>query len=77
MTPLASIREAPIELAHRSTNGLDISLLWRPAQDAPCICVLDDRAGTALWFDIAPEAALDAFRHPFAYAPQAADRRRP
>jgi hypothetical protein len=60
---------SPRELAHRSSDGLDVSLLWQPADDTPYISVLDHRTHTALQFCVARDAALDAFDHPFAYAP--------
>ena len=56
------------ELAHRSNDGIDVTLFWHPDTDALTVCVCDQRRGA--YFEIEPEAngALDAFYHPYAYA---------
>jgi hypothetical protein len=56
------------ELAHRSSDGIDVTLFWYPDTDALIVCVCDQRGGA--YFEIEPEAndALDAFYHPYAYA---------
>ena len=56
------------ELAHRSNDGLDVTLFWHPDTDELTVCVCDQRRGA--YFEIEPEAngALDAFYHPYAYA---------
>jgi hypothetical protein len=56
------------ELAHRSDDGLDVTLFWHPATDQLTVCVCDQRGGA--YFEIEPEAddALDAFYHPYSYA---------
>jgi hypothetical protein len=56
------------ELAHRSNDGIDVTLFWYPDTDALAVCVSDQRRGA--YFEIAPEAnaALDAFYHPYVYA---------
>ncbi len=55
------------ELAHRSSNGIDVYLLWCPADDALAVVVID---GSADSFElvVAAHEALDAFDHPYAYA---------
>jgi hypothetical protein len=70
-----SLRSAPDafrrELAHRSGNGLDVTLLWSPANgqddESIVVCVCDSRDGE--YFEIAaePHLALDVYYHPFAY----------
>jgi hypothetical protein len=57
------------ELARRvTTDGLEVTLLWRPALDELVLCVCDHRHGE--YFEIRPERhlALDAFYHPYSYA---------
>jgi hypothetical protein len=56
------------ELAHRSNDGIDVTLFWHPATDGLTVCVCDQRRGA--YFEIEPEAieALDAFYHPYSYA---------
>ena len=56
------------ELAHRSNDGLDVTLFWHPVTDELTICVCDRRRGA--YFEFEPQAshALDAFYHPYSYA---------
>jgi hypothetical protein len=56
------------ELAHRSNDGLDVTLFWHPGTDELTVCVCDTRRGA--YFEIEPEKsnALDAFHHPYSYA---------
>jgi hypothetical protein len=58
------------ELAHRSNDGIDVTLFWQPDTDELSVCVCDQRRGA--YFEIEPEPAdaLDAFYHPYSYAPQ-------
>ena len=58
------------ELAHRSGDGLEVTLLWCPSNrqsNSVVVCVYDSRSGA--YFEITPEPylALHAYRHPFAY----------
>ncbi|MGH2920210.1 MAG: hypothetical protein ACRDLS_16690 [Solirubrobacteraceae bacterium] len=59
----------PRELAYRKNDGIQVALLRQPADSAVTILVEDMRTGVALEFDVAGEDALDAFDHPYAYAP--------
>jgi hypothetical protein len=56
------------ELAHRTSDGIDVTLFWTKPSGRVTIAVLDTRSGDALEFDVAGSAALDAFNHPYAYA---------
>jgi hypothetical protein len=56
------------ELAARASDGISVVLLWHPEQTALTVSVEDARAGDRFLFAVAPERALDAFYHPFAYA---------
>ena len=59
------------ELARRVGDGLDVTLLWCPANgendQSIVVCVCDSRDGA--YFEIAtePYLALDVYYHPFAY----------
>jgi hypothetical protein len=55
------------ELAYRATDGIDVFLLWCPADDSLAVVVIDVNADA---FELAVTAAeaLDVFNHPFAYA---------
>jgi hypothetical protein len=63
------------ELAHRTSDGIDVTLFWTKPADRVTISVLDTRSGEILEFEVAGSAALDAFNHPYAYAHAARDSR--
>ena len=56
------------ELAQRRNDGLEITLLWGPADDSIQVAVLNERTGRRVAFPVDRAKALDAFYHPFAYA---------
>jgi hypothetical protein len=60
------------ELAHRSTNGIDVALLWSRTTNRLFVVVADDRTGERFTVDAPREKALEVFNHPFAYATQVA-----
>ncbi len=66
MTTVATLRR---ELAHRSTDGIEVSLFWSKPSNRVTIELVDGRIDERLEFEVAHEKALDAFRHPYAYAP--------
>jgi hypothetical protein len=62
-----------VELADRSGDGLDVRLLWNSSDGRVKVTVTHvatDRVGE---LDVAPEDALTAFHHPFAYRRPAAE----
>jgi hypothetical protein len=66
MTTAATQRS---ELAHRSTAGIQVWLFWSQPSNRITIELIDNRIGERLEFEVANDKALDAFRHPYAYAP--------
>jgi hypothetical protein len=56
------------ELAARESDGINVLLLWHPDKDALTVSVEDARLGDRFQLAVAPDRALDAFYHPFAYA---------
>jgi hypothetical protein len=56
------------ELAHRTTNGIDVTLLWTESTNTVAVAVLDTHSGEELEFEVDGSHALDAFNHPYAYA---------
>lgn len=63
------------ELDSRSTDGIDVRLLWSPQTDRIWIDVRDRRLGGSFRLEVEPSEGLAAFRHPYAYAaPREADR---
>jgi hypothetical protein len=55
------------ELAYRSSNGIDVFLLWNPANDTLAVLVIDENA-ESFELDVTASEALDVFDHPYAYA---------
>ena len=56
------------ELAARESEGISVRLLWHPLENAVTVSVEDVRGDDCFQLAVAPEPALDAFHHPFAYA---------
>ena len=56
------------ELDHRESDGIGVSLLWSKADGSVTVAVLDTRTADRFELSVEPERALDAFKHPFAYA---------
>ena len=56
------------ELAARESDGIHVLLLWHPNDNALTVSVEDARVGDRFQLAVAPDRALDAFYHPFAYA---------
>jgi hypothetical protein len=59
------------ELAHRIADGIEVTLFWSKPTNTISVEVLDTRSGSRLAFGVRNHAALDAFKHPYAYAPTA------
>jgi len=68
--PLASgLGEARTrELAQRLTGGVEVLLLWYPDIDLVELSLQDRATGGRFHIEVAPEDAIDAFYHPYAYA---------
>lgn len=58
-----------IELDHRTDSGLDVTLLWDPQSGDVALQVIDWVDDDDFYVELHPACALDAFQHPFAYAP--------
>jgi hypothetical protein len=65
------------ELAERSVDGLDVRLWWSRSTDRVQLTVADHRGGDHVVADVDGADALDAFRHPFAYADRRGRSQRP
>jgi hypothetical protein len=66
MTATASTERR--ELAHRTSDGIEVTLFWSKPSNQVTIAVLDSRSHETLEFEVDGTAALDAFNHPYAYA---------
>ena len=59
------------ELDYRAGDGLEVRLLWNEDDGRVVVRVDDARTGEHFEIEVPSHAALDAFEHPFAYAPAA------
>jgi hypothetical protein len=57
------------ELAHRESPDIDVSLFWRPEDNALRLLLVEVPTGVLFEFSVDPQDALDAFNHPYAYLP--------
>jgi len=62
-----------IDLAHRTGDGIDVTLWWCREDNSISVEVLHYATETAFELDVDTDRALEAFYHPFGYAA----RRRP
>jgi hypothetical protein len=56
------------ELAHRSNDGINVTLSWHPPSGTVTVRVTDHRAAASFEFDPPAGEALQAFHHPYVYA---------
>jgi hypothetical protein len=56
------------ELAARTSDGIDIALLWYVGTERLEVRVEDSRTGEIFSLDVDHHDALDVFEHPYAYA---------
>jgi hypothetical protein len=56
------------ELDHRSSDDIEVTLLWSARTNRVFVSVLERRTEALFRFEVAPGEALGAFHHPFAYA---------
>jgi hypothetical protein len=58
----------PTELAYREGGGVQVALLWDPETNDLTVTVVDGGSGDSFVVSVESTDALDAFRHPYAYA---------
>ena len=58
------------ELAHRNSNGGNVSLFWDRANNTLSLEVRDERLREFFKLCVPSDRALDAFHHPYAYRAQ-------
>jgi hypothetical protein len=56
------------ELDFRSSDGLEVSLLWEPETSRVTVSVFDLKTGDDFEIEVSGDEAMDAFQHPYAYA---------
>jgi len=56
------------ELAHRTSDGIDVYLFWNEPTNRVTLNVFDTRTHDGFEIEVDGRHALDAFNHPYAYA---------
>jgi hypothetical protein len=56
------------ELDYRTSDGIEVRLLWRPGGEDVLVEVVDTKLNESFRLAVPGKDALDAFRHPYAYA---------
>ena len=64
---MEKVSEAAVELDCRTSDGIDVSLLWHRPTNSLSVAVFDAKTGERFAVPVRANAALDAFRHPYAY----------
>ena len=71
--PSPSLRPPARELAQRLSGTDEVQLVWHPASNCVELSVRDLETGAGFRIAVAAKSALDAFYHPYAYAPGRAE----
>jgi len=66
-TLIADRTETRVDLMHRSSDGVDVTLFWHPEADALTLRIVDRNAEHAIELDVPRDRATYAFNHPFSY----------
>ena len=66
---MTSVGPRTRELAERMSSGTRVRLLWRQGTRELWVEIREAASDRTLRICVQPELALDAFRHPYAYAP--------
>jgi hypothetical protein len=64
---MEKVPDGAVELDSRTSDGIDVSLLWYRRTNTLSVAVSDGKTGERFSLPVRPNAALDAFRHPYAY----------
>jgi hypothetical protein len=68
MNRTRTLDRLPLELDYRANDGVEVWLLWTPADDRLFVLVVDTKAEDSFEVDVDAASAVDAFHHPYAYA---------
>ena len=65
---MTAARATRRELAHRASNGIEVSLYWDEPSNTVTVEIFDAHLEEGLAFGVEAAEALDAFHHPYALA---------
>jgi hypothetical protein len=66
-TTMSAVEYKQRELAHRSSNGIEVSLFWTKVGNILTVEVFDTKSDEFFALEVPSDKALDAFHHPYAY----------
>lgn len=58
----------PRELCSRSSDGIEVALLWTPGTEELCVTVVDLRSNQSFRLPVGARNAMNVFHHPYPYA---------
>jgi hypothetical protein len=67
MQPATTLDQPTRELAHRVSDGLEVTLLWSERDGRLAVTVFDAATRELFELEAPRESALDVFHHPFFY----------
>jgi len=56
------------ELAHRASDGVEVTLFWYASDDSLLVTVVDWKTDEVLEIPVRHDQAMNAFHHPYVYA---------
>jgi hypothetical protein len=68
-TVMAAVIPIRRELAHRESYGIEVTLFWSKPTNRVSVVVFDAQFDEGFEFEVDARVALDAFHHPYVYAP--------
>jgi hypothetical protein len=60
-----------VELDHRESGPFEVTLFWHRDLEVVSLTIRDNRSARSLELPVVHDRALQAFKHPFAYAASA------
>jgi len=68
MSETSTYESSRRELAHRVSDGIEVTLYWAKSSGSVVVEVIDHGSEQIFEIEVPSERALDAFHHPYAYA---------
>jgi hypothetical protein len=56
------------ELAHRASDGIEVTLFWNADEDSLAVVLFDSKNDQLLEIAVRPDQAMNAFHHPYVYS---------
>lgn len=63
--------EGLVDIATRQNGGIEVALIWNRNEQTLVVFAHDELTDEEVAIPVAPDEAVDVYRHPFAYAHRA------